>query len=104
MAPAAVAEAIRLHPKDNVAVAVRDLPAGREILVGSHRLALSQAIRLGHKIALAAIPRGQRVWKYGQSIGVTTEAVVSGDWKYTPRAIAAMTPSAVSAGCAWSQA
>jgi altronate hydrolase len=44
---------------------------------------LTSDVKLGHKIALAAIPAGQRVIRYGHSIGVATEPIAPGDWVHS---------------------
>ncbi len=38
-----------------------------------------QRIPVGHKIALREIPKGERVIKYGETIGVTTMNIQEGD-------------------------
>jgi arabinonate dehydratase len=73
-------DVVYLHAADNVCVAARDLPAGAAVTAGTHTVELSEPVRLGHKIALANIPTGQRVVKYGQTIGFTTEDVARGSW------------------------
>jgi altronate dehydratase len=57
--------AIRLHSSDNVVIALADLPAGAEV----EGMQLLTAIPRGHKIAVAAIPAGGLVLRYGQIIG-----------------------------------
>jgi altronate dehydratase len=72
---------IRLHPSDNVIIALRDLPAGSTVegLPGP----LTQAIPRGHKIATAAIAPGQQVIRYGQIIGNATRAIAAGEHIHT---------------------
>ena len=76
-------DVIFLHPADNVCVATRDLPAGAVVAAGGTSVELCEPVRLGHKIALAAIPAGQQVVKYGQIIGFTTADVAPGAWIHT---------------------
>ena len=61
--------------RDNVAVAISNLPAGVPLRDG---LAASEAIPAGHKIALRSIKRGDPVIKLGQPIGIATDAIASG--------------------------
>ena len=61
--------------RDNVAVAISNLPAGAPLRDG---LAASEAIPAGHKIALRSIKRGDPVIKLGQPIGIATDAIASG--------------------------
>jgi altronate hydrolase/galactarate dehydratase len=61
---------IRLHPEDNVVIALADLAAGAAPAgLGG---ALIQAVPRGHKIAARAIAAGERVVRYGQIIGQAT--------------------------------
>ncbi len=71
-------DVIFLHPLDNVCVAARDLPAGTQVTAGGRRVELREGVRLGHKIALAAIRPGEKVVKYGQTIGFATADVDAG--------------------------
>lgn len=77
---AARTDAVLIHPADNVAVAIRPLPAGTVLDLGGRRVTLTGPIKPGHKVALAAVARGERVVKYGQPIGVASEAIEPGAW------------------------
>ncbi len=59
---------LQIHPSDNVAVALRALRVGE--VAGS--LTLADDVPAGHKVAVADIPAGEPVVKYGRSIGVAT--------------------------------
>ncbi len=76
-------DAVFLHGDDNVCVAARQLAAGAQIVAGDQRVTLHGPVKLGHKIAVVRIPRGQRVVKYGQAIGVATENIEAGEWVHT---------------------
>lgn len=76
-------DAIHLHPKDNIGVAVRNLNAGEVISLGSEQITLAQEIPMGHKFAVTAVVADSPVLKYGQSIGVTTDAISPGEWVHT---------------------
>jgi altronate hydrolase/altronate dehydratase small subunit len=74
-------EAVVIHPEDDVAVALRPLAAGRaRVRRGADvvLLDIAQAVPLGHKLALRDMPAGAMVRKYGEVIGVLTEAVGRG--------------------------
>lgn len=77
-----VKDVIVIDGKDNVATAVRDLPAGSVIQLsvsgGKRQVKLVQAIPFGHKFALKRIPKGEAVVKYGEVIGVATEDIQVG--------------------------
>jgi altronate hydrolase len=70
----ATAPVVRLHPLDNVLVASRRL-AKDTAVEGVRAL---QDVPAGHKIAVTAIPVGHPILKYGQVIGVATQAIPAG--------------------------
>ena len=70
---------IRIHPTDNVAVALRAIPAGT-VFEG---VAANTDIPQGHKMALFPLAENDQVMKYGFSIGHATAAIAAGDWVHT---------------------
>jgi altronate hydrolase len=72
--------AIRIHPSDNVAVALGALVAGDTVTVGDATVIAKNDIPPGHKIALNAIARGSAVVKYGYPIGIATADIAAGEW------------------------
>ena len=72
---------IRLHPHDNVIIALQDLAAGSALpdLAGP----LPQSVPRGHKIATSAIAAGAQVLRYGQIIGVATVDIAAGAHVHT---------------------
>src|SRR6266700_3011460 len=80
-APAiAAGRAVRVHPSDDVAVAVDALHAGDVVRVGDRAIEIRDAIPAGHKIALRAIAAGDPVRKYGWPIGRATAPIEAGAW------------------------
>lgn len=71
---------IQIHPKDNVAVALTDLPAGEVLHLSGRDVTLREAIPVGHKIALADLNEQDLVIKYGYPIGHVIRRVQSGEW------------------------
>ena len=69
--------AVRLGSDDNVAVALRELPAAAPLPGGSVRTA--GPIPAGHKVAVRDIAAGQPVVKYGQIIGFADRAITAGE-------------------------
>jgi len=65
---------LRIHPADNVAVALRAAEPG-ESFAG---VTLSAPIPAGHKVALRSIAVGEPVVKYGYILGVASEAIAAG--------------------------
>ncbi len=70
---------IHINPADNVAVALRPIPAGTEFL----GIRANADIPQGHKMALKALAENDQVMKYGFSIGHATVPVAAGDWVHT---------------------
>lgn len=71
------ARTIRLHPADNVAIAIDPIEAGATV----QGLARATAkIMRGHKVALEAIAPLEPIRKFGQIIGFASEAIAPGDW------------------------
>ncbi len=82
MSREAMADALVIHPRDNVAVALRDLAGGAEIRVHigevNRRLRVVEAIPANHKVALRKIPTGGLVVKYGEPVGEATRVIPPG--------------------------
>ena len=68
--------AIAIKEQDNVATAIKDIPAGQEAAVGvgeqTLMMQVTQDIAYGHKFALRAIAKGEAVLKYNCVIGRAT--------------------------------
>lgn len=77
---------IRIHPADNVAVALEDLAQGEALTVDGQEVTAAQAIQRGHKIALAPIPAGSPIVKYGCAIGLAKENIAPGQWVHVHNA------------------
>jgi altronate dehydratase small subunit len=75
-------DAILVHDKDNVAVALRDIPENDEIAIGKgndiSRMRVSEAIPFGHKFAVRSLEQNETIIKYGESIGRATAAIPQG--------------------------
>ncbi len=68
---------VKIKERDNVAVAVRDIPAGTEVEDG---LTARQDIPQAHKIALCDIPEGGEIIRYGVALGRAVRDIRKGDW------------------------
>jgi altronate hydrolase len=71
--------AIVLDPADNVAVALRALAEGEEIVVEGAPLRATAAIPTGHKLARLAIAAGDPVLKYNETIGIASAPIAAGE-------------------------
>lgn len=74
-----------IDPKDNVATVVAEgMTAGTSVEVTvegkAQIIRLRQDIPFGHKFALRPIAKGERVLKYGFSIGTATEDIAAGQY------------------------
>jgi altronate dehydratase small subunit len=79
-------KAIKMDNKDNVATALVGLVAGDEVEVISSKqqvvlqVTARDGLPSGHKIALADIPEGAAVTKYGATIGRASKDISVGDY------------------------
>jgi len=75
---------IRMHPDDNVAIVANDggLPAGTTLPDGvpGAGLVLTGKVPQGHKVALAAIGKGEAVRRYNVPIGYALDDIPAGAW------------------------
>ncbi len=76
-------QAVRIHPDDNVAVAVGPLHEGTEVTVDGARVVLAEDIPAGHKLALVPLAAGEAVVKYGFVVGEATAPVAAGTWVHS---------------------
>lgn len=71
--------AIRIHEQDDVAVALRPLNKGENIL----GITLTEDIPQGHKLSLRSIPAGSPVIKYAFPIGAASRDILPGEHVHT---------------------
>jgi altronate dehydratase len=69
-----MALSIRLHPEDNIDIALADLLPGAQSL----GVVVSERVARGHKLANRAIASGEHIRRYGQIIGAATQAIAAG--------------------------
>ena len=81
--PTAENSAIRLHPSDNVAIARVPVAAGTDLIIGGLKVTATDPIPAGHKMALRNIATGEKVVRYGQTIGRAKVAIASGQHIHT---------------------
>lgn len=76
---------IRIHEKDNVAVALQFLDKGSQLMINgsSDILTLREDIPAGHKFTLCPIAKGEDVLKYGNPIGHVLENMEKGSHVHT---------------------
>ncbi len=91
-------KAIMIHARDNTATLFGKAEPGEPVTVvrGSgervEEIVARQSIPVGHKIALKEIAEGDKVFKYGETIGVATQAIQKGDHVHVQNVVGAVCP------------
>ena len=70
---------IHIHPADNVAVALKLIPAGTQFEGVTAKADIPQ----GHKMALTDLAENDQVVKYGFPIGHAVQPIAAGEWVHT---------------------
>ncbi len=92
-------KAIQIDGKDNVATVTSDVEKGEPVEVlspGGNVIGTLQApdsTPFGHKLALSDLKRGEQVVKYGETIGVASKAIKTGEWVHTHNVESAAVPT-----------
>ena len=74
-----MAQLLRINEKDNVLLAAGRLEPGPVNVNGSAgQVVLLDAVTLGHKVAARPIGKGEKIIKYGVSIGSATRDIPEG--------------------------
>jgi len=84
-------DVLRVHPRDDVLVALRDLQPGDAVRWSTAALAARSLVPRGHKIAVKSIGAGAVVHKYGWPIGRATRDIVAGEHVHTHNLATALT-------------
>jgi altronate hydrolase len=74
---------LKIHPADNVCVAIDDLSEGSVLKVDDKNLIIQSPVPTGHKFALRDISVNENVIKYGYPIGHATEDIPAGSHVHT---------------------
>jgi altronate dehydratase len=73
-----------IHPRDNVAVALRSLHVGEQTIAKEiEGFPALEEIPASHKIALRDISKGEEIIKYGETVAVSTRNIKKGEWVHT---------------------
>ena len=73
---------VKVHPADNVAVAVDALESGSTFSI-DRKYEARESIPAGHKVALSRISAGDPVIKYGFPIGRASSDIEAGEWVHS---------------------
>ena len=74
---------LRLAPEDNVAAVTTTIEARESIVIDGRAVTVPAAVPTGHKMAVAPIPAGTKVMKYGAAIGSATRDIAPGEYVHT---------------------
>jgi len=84
MTAQSAASAFQVHASDNVATLLGEAAAGAPLEIvgpaGRQDLSAREKIELGHKVAVATIPEGAPITKFGIVIGIATRPIEAGEW------------------------
>jgi hypothetical protein len=74
----------QIHANDNVATLLDDVETACDLRVlgraAEATLLATEPIKLGHKIALVPMARGEAVVKFGVAIGRASRDIAAGEW------------------------
>ncbi|TSJ37356.1 altronate dehydratase [Mucilaginibacter corticis] len=73
------AKTLKIHPKDNIEVALADLKAREEIASGDNRIVLLTDVAAKHKFALNDFNPGDDIVMYGVLVGKAMHAIKTGE-------------------------
>ena len=72
------AQALRINPNDNVAVALCDIIHNTKISIGTEELITQETIPVKHKLALIDFKKEMPIYMYGVLVGKTTDTIPKG--------------------------
>ena len=84
-------DVLRVHPRDDVLVALRDVQPGETLRTSTEALVAKSLVPRGHKIAATTISAGAAVRKYGWPIGRATCDIAMGEHVHTHNLSTALT-------------
>lgn len=70
---------LRIHPDDNVLVALQDLPQGTVVHFEGKALLIRSGVKAKHKFTLTPLDAGEPVRMYGVLVGRTNVALLEGE-------------------------
>ena len=94
-----VKKAIQIDERDNVATVTSEVQAAESVRVLSPQgvvlveVLVKEAIPFGHKVALADIKVGERVVKYGETIGLASKQIKKNEWVHIHNVESAAVPT-----------
>ncbi|MFD1166864.1 UxaA family hydrolase [Sphingobacterium daejeonense] len=72
-------EFLQIHPKDNVLVALRDLPVGYSLKFQGKDIVLKRRVAAKHKFTIDALEKDDEIYMYGVLVGKVNEPLEMGE-------------------------
>jgi len=69
---------LKIHPKDNVLVALTDLPKNKEIFFEGEKYCIQDKVAAKHKFATEKLQKGDAVYMYGVLVGRAKKEIAKG--------------------------
>src|SRR3712207_4815958 len=69
---------LKVHPADNVIVALRDLAKGEQVVLDGHSYSLAEDVAAKHKFTEQDLAPGDRVTMYGVLVGKAQTVIPAG--------------------------
>lgn len=82
-------KALQIHPQDNVATVIIEVDVSEEVGILTFEgdivstLKPREKILAGHKLAITSCYKGGKILKYGETIGIATDSISTGEWVHT---------------------
>lgn len=73
-----MSKTLLIDPRDNLAVALQDIPAGTEVEIDGDRFALLETVPAKHKFTTEDFAEGHRAIQYGVTVGVSSRPIGKG--------------------------
>ncbi|MCR5577008.1 MAG: UxaA family hydrolase [Oscillospiraceae bacterium] len=73
---------VHASERDNLVTCVKAMRAGERVLVDGREIEVKDDIPKFHKLAIAEIPKGGAVYKYGEVMGVASRDIHVGEWAH----------------------
>ena len=73
-----MSKAIKIHPQDNMIVALENLKEGELIPIDGQQIQLLEDIKQKHKFSLVAVKKDEPLLMYGVKVGIANQAIKKG--------------------------
>ena len=71
-------KAIKIHPNDNLIVAINDLKKGENVTIDNQTITMQEPVKQKHKFAQIDIEKGEPLLMYGVKVGKANQKVLKG--------------------------